>query len=120
MRPHWTGRVRHDRAGHVGRPRQAVRDFVIEVAPRRAADAEQEAAEVAVRPAAHRVPVAARGRQDHWQLHAHFYPPLLRSATVRKFMVGYELLAEAQRDLTPEQAAERLRAAGSVHYRQGQ
>jgi UDPglucose--hexose-1-phosphate uridylyltransferase len=45
---------------------------------------------------------------DH--LHLHFYPPLLRSATVRKFMVGYELLAEPQRDLTPEQAAERLRA----------
>lgn len=47
---------------------------------------------------------------SHWQLHAHFYPPLLRSATVRKFMVGYEMLAETQRDLTPEQAAERLRA----------
>jgi UDPglucose--hexose-1-phosphate uridylyltransferase len=45
----------------------------------------------------------------HWQLHAHVYPPLLRSATVRKFMVGFELLAEPQRDLTPEQAAERLR-----------
>ncbi len=45
-----------------------------------------------------------------WQVHAHFYPPLLRSASVRKFMVGYEMLAEAQRDLTPEQAAERLRA----------
>jgi UDPglucose--hexose-1-phosphate uridylyltransferase len=44
-------------------------------------------------------------------LHVHFYPPLLRSATVRKFMVGYELLAEPQRDLTPEDAAERLRAA---------
>ena len=43
-------------------------------------------------------------------LHVHFYPPLLRSATVRKFMVGYELLAEPQRDLTPEAAAERLRA----------
>jgi UDPglucose--hexose-1-phosphate uridylyltransferase len=42
-------------------------------------------------------------------LHAHFYPPLLRSATVKKFMVGYEMLAEAQRDLTAEQAAERLR-----------
>jgi UDPglucose--hexose-1-phosphate uridylyltransferase len=52
-----------------------------------------------------------------WQLHAHFYPPLLRSATVRKFMVGFEMLAEAQRDLTPEQAAERLRAAPSLHYR---
>ncbi len=46
---------------------------------------------------------------EHWQLHAHVYPPLLRSATVRKFLVGYELLAEAQRDLTPEQAAQRLR-----------
>lgn len=57
------------------------------------------------------------GRDDDgWQLHAHFYPPLLRSATVRKFMVGFELLAEAQRDLTPEQAAARLRAAGDVHY----
>lgn len=47
---------------------------------------------------------------DHWQLHAHFYPPLLRSAHIRKFMVGYEMLGEAQRDLTPEQAADRLRA----------
>jgi UDPglucose--hexose-1-phosphate uridylyltransferase len=46
-----------------------------------------------------------------WQLHAHFYPPLLRSASIRKFMVGYEMMTEAQRDLTPEQAAERLRAA---------
>ena len=45
----------------------------------------------------------------HWQVHAHFYPPLLR-ASVRKFMVGYELLAEPQRDLTPEEAAEQLRA----------
>jgi UDPglucose--hexose-1-phosphate uridylyltransferase len=51
---------------------------------------------------------------DHWQLHAHFYPPLLRSATVRKFMVGYELLAESQRDLTAEEAAERLRAASPL------
>jgi UDPglucose--hexose-1-phosphate uridylyltransferase len=53
----------------------------------------------------------------HWQLHAHFYPPLLRSATVRKFMVGFEMLAEGQRDLTPEQAAQRLRALPSTHYR---
>ncbi len=44
-----------------------------------------------------------------WHLHAHFFPPLLRSATVRKFMVGYELLAMPQRDITPEAAAERLR-----------
>jgi UDPglucose--hexose-1-phosphate uridylyltransferase len=47
----------------------------------------------------------------HWRLHAHFYPPLLRSASVRKFMVGFEMLGEAQRDLTPEQAAARLRTA---------
>jgi UDPglucose--hexose-1-phosphate uridylyltransferase len=44
-----------------------------------------------------------------WHLHAHYYPPLLRSATIRKYMVGYEMLAQPQRDLTPEQAAERLR-----------
>lgn len=50
------------------------------------------------------------------QLHAHFYPPLLRSATVRKFMVGYEMMAEAQRDLTPEQAAEALRQTSNIHY----
>lgn len=54
----------------------------------------------------------------HWQLHAHFYPPLLRSASVRKFMVGYEMLAETQRDLTPEQAAERLRAVSDIHFRE--
>ncbi|MDW8232928.1 MAG: UDP-glucose--hexose-1-phosphate uridylyltransferase [Roseiflexaceae bacterium] len=52
-----------------------------------------------------------------WHLHAHAYPPLLRSATVRKFMVGFELLAEAQRDITPEQAAERLRTLPERHYR---
>ena len=51
-----------------------------------------------------------------WLLHAHFYPPLLRSASVRKFMVGFEMLAEAQRDLTPEMAAEKLRSARGVHY----
>jgi UDPglucose--hexose-1-phosphate uridylyltransferase len=53
----------------------------------------------------------APGNEDapHWRLHAHFYPPLLRSASVRKFMVGYEMLAEPQRDLTPEVAAARLR-----------
>jgi len=57
------------------------------------------------------------GNQSHWQLHAHFYPPLLRSATVKKFMVGYEMLAEAQRDLTAEQAAQRLRDLLNQHYR---
>ncbi|KAI9218358.1 galactose-1-phosphate uridyl transferase [Blastocladiella britannica] len=49
-------------------------------------------------------------RPTAMHLHLHFYPPLLRSATVRKFLVGFEMLGEAQRDLTPEQAAERLRA----------
>ena len=52
-----------------------------------------------------------------WHLHAHFYPPLLRSATVRKFMVGFELLAEPQRDITAESAAERLRELPAEHYR---
>jgi UDPglucose--hexose-1-phosphate uridylyltransferase len=52
-----------------------------------------------------------------WVLHAHFYPPLLRSATVRKFMVGYEMLAMPQRDFTPEVAAEQLRILSSVHYK---
>jgi UDPglucose--hexose-1-phosphate uridylyltransferase len=53
------------------------------------------------------------GGQEHWQLHAHLYPPLLRSASIRKFMVGYELLAERQRDISPEEAARRLRDAGA-------
>jgi UDPglucose--hexose-1-phosphate uridylyltransferase len=57
---------------------------------------------------------------DHWHLHAHFYPPLLRSATVKKFMVGYEMMAEAQRDLTAEQAADRLRSLSDVHYKTSQ
>ena len=51
-----------------------------------------------------------------WQLHGHVYPPLLRSAEVKKFMVGYEMLAESQRDLTPEQAAKLLRAQSEQHY----
>jgi UDPglucose--hexose-1-phosphate uridylyltransferase len=55
---------------------------------------------------------------EHWQLHAHFYPPLLRSATVKKFMVGYEMLAEAQRDITAEQAAARLQEMPEVHYKE--
>jgi len=57
------------------------------------------------------------GEFAHWQFHAHFYPPLLRSATVKKFMVGFEMLAEAQRDLTAEQAAARLRALPATHYK---
>jgi UDPglucose--hexose-1-phosphate uridylyltransferase len=56
---------------------------------------------------------------DHWQLHAHFFPPLIQ-ATTRKFMVGYELLSEPQRDITAESAAERLRASiSSVAARPG-
>lgn len=54
---------------------------------------------------------------DHWTLHAIYYPPLLRSSTVRKFMVGFELTGQGQRDLTAEQAAERLRNLdGKKHY----
>ncbi|GAA3945523.1 UDP-glucose--hexose-1-phosphate uridylyltransferase [Hymenobacter algoricola] len=57
--------------------------------------------------------------QEHpeWHLHMHFYPPLLRSATVRKFMVGYEMLGNPQRDITPEFSAEKLRSLPSVHYK---
>ncbi len=57
-----------------------------------------------------------RGDLSHWQLHAHFYPPLLRSATVKKFMVGYEMLSEPQRDITPEQAADRLKEVSDVNF----
>ncbi|KAH9830994.1 HIT-like domain-containing protein [Rhodofomes roseus] len=53
---------------------------------------------------------------DAAHLHLHFDPPLLRNASVRKFLVGFELMAEPQRDLTPEQAASRLRACSEVHY----
>ncbi|WP_348728913.1 UDP-glucose--hexose-1-phosphate uridylyltransferase [Rheinheimera texasensis] len=68
----------------------------------------------------HCAPYAQNGQateNGHWQLHAHFYPPLLRSASVKKFMVGYEMLAETQRDMTPEQAAARLRDLPATHYK---
>lgn len=55
-------------------------------------------------------------KHDEWHFHAHFYPPLLRSATVRKFMVGFEMLGMPQRDITPESAAERLRACSETHF----
>jgi UDPglucose--hexose-1-phosphate uridylyltransferase len=58
------------------------------------------------------------GAHEEWHLHAHFFPPLLRSATVRKFMVGFEMLGTPQRDLTPEDAAARLRGLSEVHYRE--
>ncbi len=64
----------------------------------------------------HQAPTDGRPHTES-HLHAHFYPPLLRSAAVKKFMVGYEMLAMPQRDLTPEAAAERLRSLGEVHYK---
>lgn len=63
----------------------------------------------------HQRPAGARNQA--WHLHAHFYPPLLRSATVRKFLVGYEMLAMPQRDITPEAAAQRLRDLSEEHFR---
>ncbi|XP_063744949.1 galactose-1-phosphate uridylyltransferase isoform X1 [Eleginops maclovinus] len=67
----------------------------------------------------HGAPTGPHLKEDncHWQLHAHYYPPLLRSATVKKFMVGYEMLAQEQRDLTPEQAAEKLRNLPEEHFK---
>jgi UDPglucose--hexose-1-phosphate uridylyltransferase len=65
----------------------------------------------------HQAP-ADGGTHPEWVLHAHFYPPLLRSATVKKFMVGYEMLGMPQRDITPEVATERLRATPNIHYKQ--
>lgn len=63
----------------------------------------------------HQAPTDAQSH-DEWHLHAHFYPPLLRSASVRKFMVGYEMLGTPQRDITAESAAKRLRELSEVHY----
>jgi UDPglucose--hexose-1-phosphate uridylyltransferase len=57
-----------------------------------------------------------KGEHPEWHFHAHFYPPLLRSATVRKFMVGFEMLGMPQRDITAETAAERLRACSEEHF----
>ena len=66
----------------------------------------------------HGAPTGTEGSRDcHWQFHAIYYPPLLRSATVKKFMVGYEMLANVQRDLTAEQAANTLRGLSEVHYK---
>lgn len=64
----------------------------------------------------HQAPVNS-GEQAHWHWHMHFYPPLLRSATVKKFMVGYEMLANPQRDITPEYAAEVLKKQSPTHYK---
>lgn len=59
-------------------------------------------------------------RHPHWHMHAHFYPPLLRSATVQKFMVGFEMLGMPQRDITAEMAAQRLRELPEVHFNTAQ
>jgi UDPglucose--hexose-1-phosphate uridylyltransferase len=63
----------------------------------------------------HQSPVNS-GSFPEWHWHMHFYPPLLRSATVKKYMVGYEMLANPQRDITPESAAEKLRSLSVIHY----
>ncbi|MCU7550186.1 UDP-glucose--hexose-1-phosphate uridylyltransferase [Chitinophagaceae bacterium LB-8] len=65
----------------------------------------------------HQAPVNDEEHPE-WHWHMHFYPPLLRSATVKKFMVGYEMLANPQRDVTAEWAAERLRSLSEVHYKE--
>jgi UDPglucose--hexose-1-phosphate uridylyltransferase len=67
----------------------------------------------------HGAPTGGDSDVGYWQLHAHYYPPLLRSASVQKFVASYEWLAEAQRDLSPEGAAERLRALSGEHYSTG-
>jgi UDPglucose--hexose-1-phosphate uridylyltransferase len=64
----------------------------------------------------HQAPVND-GEHPEWHFHMHFYPPLLRSATVKKFMVGYEMLANPQRDITAEWAAEQLRELSTIHYK---
>lgn len=56
-------------------------------------------------------------KHEEWQFHMHFYPPLLRSASVKKFMVGYEMLGESQRDITPEKSAAILREQSDIHYK---
>lgn len=65
----------------------------------------------------HQAPVND-GLHPWWHFHMHFFPPLLRSATVKKFMVGYEMLANPQRDITPERAAATLREQSEVHYKE--
>jgi UDPglucose--hexose-1-phosphate uridylyltransferase len=64
----------------------------------------------------HQAPTDGKEHPE-WHLHMHFYPPLLRSATVKKFMVGYEMLANPQRDFTAEQSAERLKKLPDIHYK---
>eukprot|EP01103_Thecamoeba_quadrilineata_P000873 TRINITY_DN10766_c0_g1_i1.p1 TRINITY_DN10766_c0_g1~~TRINITY_DN10766_c0_g1_i1.p1 ORF type:complete len:359 (-),score=59.05 TRINITY_DN10766_c0_g1_i1:69-1145(-) len=65
----------------------------------------------------HQQPFNDGENHPEWHWHMHFYPPLLRSASVKKFMVGYEMLAHPQRDITPEHAAAQLRQLSCVHYK---
>lgn len=65
----------------------------------------------------HQAPTDEQAHEE-WHLHAHFYPPLLRSAKVKKFMVGFEMLGNPQRDITPEFAAQRLRDLSEIHFKQ--
>jgi UDPglucose--hexose-1-phosphate uridylyltransferase len=64
----------------------------------------------------HQAPTDNR-QHSEWHFHMHFYPPLLRSAQIKKFMVGYEMLAEPQRDITPEESARTLRELSIVHFK---
>lgn len=64
----------------------------------------------------HQAPTDGQEHQE-WQFHMHFYPPLLRSASVKKFMVGYEMMGESQRDITAEKSAQMLRDLSDVHYK---
>ncbi len=66
----------------------------------------------------HQAPTDGQAHPE-WDFHIHFYPPLLRSAAIKKFMVGYEMLSNPQRDMTPETSAERLRELSEVHYKTG-
>jgi UDPglucose--hexose-1-phosphate uridylyltransferase len=64
----------------------------------------------------HQAPTDGKTHPE-WHFHKTFYPPLLRSATVKKFMVGYEMLGNPQRDITPEKAADILRGQSKTHYK---
>jgi UDPglucose--hexose-1-phosphate uridylyltransferase len=64
----------------------------------------------------HQAPTDSESHPE-WHFHMHFYPPLLRSATVKKFMVGYEMLGESQRDITAEKSASILKEQSEVHYK---
>jgi len=65
----------------------------------------------------HQAPTDGK-KHPEWHFHTHFYPPLLRSANIKKFMVGYEMLAEPQRDITPEYSAKVLKDLSIVHYKE--